>query len=541
MKARKTNMKHWGIRKSLSLLLVLTMVMGLFTACGKKDNNDEGKDKDNTANESVKGNEEVSNEPIKIDWFLYPSYGQPDTESENVKMVEERYNAKFNFWFLDSNKEDTLNIKLASGEMPDIMRIKWHQVKQYVKQGILAEIPEETIRKYAPHYAEYVDKYDEGLAWMKGKVDGKLYAFPKINLNGTYPTSLIWRQDWLDKLGITKMPETLEEFEAALYKISNDDPDGDGEKNTYGISDTAIPSVFAAYGIFTPKLTEAKISTMIVDGKPVIADIQPEAKEALKLLAKWYKDGVIDPEFVTKENTGGYWALSQAFMNGRLGITGGAMFYHYMPETVTGTAGKCYSETLKVNPDIKMSFGVPPVGPDGKSGTASWGAMGEGIGITTKAAKDPKKVELLLKMLDDAYNEENIEYTKTVMYGKEGVDYKIENGKLSRLNNDMKELNKKGIVVFPGSVVVQKEVNSGLYEFADKVASYDSITNSGLPVGDATEKYGAQLSTLKQEAYMEIITGVKDIDYFDEFVKKFNKSGGEEIQKEIEEIYNSLK
>ncbi|MNW18704.1 hypothetical protein D3C71_2183690 [compost metagenome] len=53
--------------------------------------------------------------------------------------------------------------------------------------------------------------------------------------------------------------------------------------------------------------------------------IQPEMKEGLKLLAKWYKDGVIDPEFVTGENKGGYWATSHAFINNRVGVTGNVM------------------------------------------------------------------------------------------------------------------------------------------------------------------------------------------------------------------------
>ena len=49
----------------------------------------------------------------------------------------------------------------------------------------------------------------------------------------------------------------------------------------------------------------------------------PEMKEALERIAKWYQDGVIDPEFVTGENQGGYWALSHSFINGRIGVSGG--------------------------------------------------------------------------------------------------------------------------------------------------------------------------------------------------------------------------
>ena len=47
----------------------------------------------------------------------------------------------------------------------------------------------------------------------------------------------------------------------------------------------------------------------------------PKAKEALALLNRLYKDGVLDPEFITGENQGGYWALSHAFINQRIGLS----------------------------------------------------------------------------------------------------------------------------------------------------------------------------------------------------------------------------
>ncbi len=46
---------------------------------------------------------------------------------------------------------------------------------------------------------------------------------------------LMWiRQDWLDKFGL-EIPQTMDELLTVIDKFTNEDPDGDGENNTYGI------------------------------------------------------------------------------------------------------------------------------------------------------------------------------------------------------------------------------------------------------------------------------------------------------------------
>ena len=49
-------------------------------------------------------------------------------------------------------------------------------------------------------------------------------------------------------MGIDKIPETLEEAEEAFYAFANNDPYGDGKKNTYGLEQTGLQSIFGAYG-----------------------------------------------------------------------------------------------------------------------------------------------------------------------------------------------------------------------------------------------------------------------------------------------------
>ena len=46
----------------------------------------------------------------------------------------------------------------------------------------------------------------------------------------------------------------------------------------------------------------------------------------------------------------------------------------------------------------------------------------------------------------------------------------------------------------------------------------------------------ATLDTLTEQAYFDMITGTKPIDYFDTFVEQFNAAGGAAAEKAVQEL-----
>ena len=103
--------------------------------------------------------------------------------------------------------------------------------------------------------------------------------------------------DWLRNVGIDKVPETLDELYAALWKFRHEDPDGNGIQDTYGMCPNAqawfkaFGEVFGAYGIVPH-------GWMLRDGRGRVGrGPGPEVKQILGLLRKWYDDGLIDPDF----------------------------------------------------------------------------------------------------------------------------------------------------------------------------------------------------------------------------------------------------
>ena len=491
----------------------------------------------------------ASEEPVVIEWLAQDGQATPDPESDIFKAVEERFNAKIDVWAIDMKTwDETLNVRLATGDMPDVMRINNRaNIGKYVDMGILAEIPLEMIKEKAPSYWAMVEKYDvDHHVWPATTYNGKNYGFSGIRLDGTYPSIPIWRQDWLENVGISSVPTTLAEFEEAIYKFRNDDPDKNGEKDTYGLSKNAFAMVFGAFGIyFDGTAGEGLNRPMLKDGKVVMTPIQPEAKEALAYLAKWYQDGVIDPEFVTGENKGGYWATSDALVNSRIGVTVGPSHYHYNPPYGEGDlGGTCYQNFMEINPNGKIIEGTDIAGPGAVHFMPKQGYLAHSFGITTKAMADERKVDTIFAMLEEIYA--NDEYCVMVEWGTEGKQYfrdPVTNDIKTTPGYDNVVARQEGLMVFNfvnSDPDVWKANLSQRFEYADRVSK--NMTSVPPPLVPATEEatqYSAALTKLTAEAIAQIITGEKPIEYFDEFVEIYRANGGDALETAMTNAYLS--
>ncbi|WP_157950218.1 extracellular solute-binding protein [Vallitalea okinawensis] len=534
------------MKKLISIILVITLSISLFAGCAEKeDTNSQTGTQTSNADKTVE-NKEAKEEPMVIEWLSYNPEAEPEEGAPIVEYIEEKFNVDMQVWFLPREGFDqAINVRIAGGDMPDIFKPKSGSLGNYVKQGVAGEVPKETIKEYAPElYATYEELFPDGSNWIRTMYEGKNYGYHEISSTGNFPSLVMWRKDWLENLGYDKAPVTIDEFEEVLQKFADEDPDGNGKKDTYGMSDFAMNMVFGAYGVgHLSSMEWFGTNRLLKDGVPTFACIQPETKEALATLADWYAKGIIDPEFVTSEHTSGHWSESQAFYNGRIGLSGRANPGHWYSND-KGEVER-FKNLQANNPDAEVLFGLPPVGPNGHSGTNADGQVGATHMFTTKATSDPAKVQKILEIANEPMKD--YEHYLMTFKGIENEHYKIENingyDTFVGLIPEGIEGNTFGLGVFVPvtnpdfyAKVKPKQVEEAVQLTAGRTEGY---IQPKVPSTDAYSKYAPDLRRIAAEAFISIVTGEKPIDYFDEFVETYLANGGQETLDEMQTAYKS--
>ena len=198
-----------------------------------------------------------------------------------------------------------LTMAIASNDLPDLMDLPAEEFSELAQAGMLADITE-SYDTYASDLLKQTIEVDGGIQLASAKVDGKLYGIPQLSAaDGT--CDLLWiRTDWLENLGM-KAPTNMDELIELARAFRYDDPDGNGEDDTWGIgfqkdivtengaSPGSYEGFFAAYGAYARAWVEGDDGTIAYSG------INPGMKDALAQLNKMYQDGLINPEFGVKD------------------------------------------------------------------------------------------------------------------------------------------------------------------------------------------------------------------------------------------------
>jgi putative aldouronate transport system substrate-binding protein len=545
----------------LALVLVLSMILTMLAGCGqgpvsKPDNGQakNGEQQQTPANQPDDPYAPEEGKKYKISWTNYQIV--PAEEGAIVlKMLEEKFNVEIDLWNLEHSRyHELLNLRLASGEIPDVFRMTDpNTLLTYAQQGVLAELPEDFLQKYASDIVKVIDENAPGYMDF-GKVNGVQYAIPAINPTNIFRLPLVYRLDWMENVGVTKTPETLEEFEELMYKFAKEDPDRNGKADTYGCSQTVLYPVLGAFGLNISLGNESYFVER--DGKLIDSAVAPELKEALAILARWYKDGVLDPEFITGENIGGYWALSHAFINGRIGFSSLGNYYHWLPEgsymipTEDGTeipsSDEANAKEIKlVNPDAKWIQGMPLLGPTGERGIKAYNRLMNFYGIGKLAENEKGKMAKVIEIFNYVSATPDIEERMLYRWGIRGEHWDWINKEMETIkylppyDTESGYENRIGahlgmtLPYPPKAPREQWAYEHGLDKFA-----IESPIQIGLP---KAMQYNAELTKIRDEAIVSIITGDKPIDYFDEYVIIYMAAGGKEVEDEANEYYRTIK
>lgn len=517
-----------GMKLGIALLLSFSL---LAAGCSSNGN---GNNVNNTSAAEGAANTPAAKEaPIEIT-FAASTWDVPTEDNNYVqKYLEQKYNVKIiNMRVTDEN----FKLKIAANEIPDIFPQTPTETDMvtWAKQGVIANVSVDEIKQYMPKYVTDVESVDPN-AWDIGLVDGKNYGIPRVWLNGSTGFIPTYNNGWLKAIGYSEPPKTLEEFEDVLTKFRNNDPDGNGQKDTYGMSgrgknarNQLFNEVYAAYGVNPYQFMEASDGTITWGG------IMNESLEATKQLNKWYNSDLIDPEFMTDDNG----LMGQKFNSKKIGIIDTNMYHHLFGQLQTFTDN-----------GIEPAFGKGLIGPAGKSLEMSNGALQTPLMLGVQVEKDDKKRIKILQILEEIAT--NDETYLTTAFGESGVSYEMKDGipvLIAPYDTEGDKRLQLGIGGFYNPLIERAVTTWKFHMPQDKLdfkakvtAGNELITDVlGPTVLESKGKYFANLSALQDEFYTKAIIAKNagDVDkLFEDFKSQWLKAGGQEILDEATKIY----
>ena len=536
-------MKKCSLTRALSLLLTLVLVFSLVFAAVPA-----------VAETDFSEYQYDPNTTYTISWYVNEPNGPTPDDAPIKKAIEEYFNVKFEMVYVDrAARDEILATRIASGEFPDVMTASDPSLlAEYYDQGLTCEVPVELVEHLMPTIFQNIQEVgeQEGInPFVYTNVDGVNAGIPNFNYAGQYEYTSLFRKDWLDALGIEKTPETIEELDVAFRKLLENKQvlidaglTNQAPNSIYGLSSGRIKEPFASiYGAYGSLPYYWEVSE---DGSSVqYGAIQPGMKDALAQLAKWYTDGILNPEFITGENRGDHWSISHDFVEGRILYTNNGPFYQDMPAGIsTGTpkGGKMYKAYIAAgNTPESYQVASAPVGPNGDSGSVKWGiAAGDAIVFSAELAEDKPKMARVLTMIEELCT--SPKFYELMYYGIEGEHFvREEDGTRTSLLAEDELIETYGIgtvfIAWGEALGLCVADDPGYYTYGDSVAkngtkSYkDALLGMAMPSSDI---YWDELEKMRIQAYNDIIQGIKPVDYFDTFVEEWIANGGQTITDE---------
>lgn len=287
------------------------------------------------------------------------------------------------------------NTLFAAGNAPDLIMEYLADYKNELYSKKLVMPLDDLIEKHSTTYKDMLKKYPN-LDKLGRKPDGKLYEVGTVSSRVTPNHAYYIRTDWLKKLNL-EIPKTTEELYKVAKAFTEQDPDGNGKKDTFGIglsfvSGQVLDATFQNVG-------------WVVENGQLIRDWERLAA-ATEFKKRLYDEGIVDKDFLV--DTAGAKG-EQDWVTGKLGIWGA--------NNGTTKLGYQAYTTLKKNvPDAVVIPFELPKSPFGQF--SPWiGVPARTLGMVNAAAKDPAAV---MKYIDFVNSEA---YIKTLNFGIEGVHY----------------------------------------------------------------------------------------------------------------------
>ena len=530
-------------KKWLAIGMSVAMLFGV-AACGK-DVASTGTETKQSSTATETGNKTTEagseskveeKEPVTLEWWYRGNGIQKDTEK-----VEEEFNKLLQTFSgmehvtVNLNCYDSASYKQAvilaqsAGQQIDILNTVNLTFAEEVEKGSFIALDD--------YLAENEALYNELPEWLwdLGSVDGSVYMVPNYQraANMNY---FVTPKEYMDKYGdIDKFKEvfndgqwTLEEAAELLEEYILAVQAGEGNtKYGYPFGYNAID----VNGLLdrNDKITGNYYIKAEGSDKVEHKYLTEDAVKSFEIAADWYERGLIHPDVLTIDNYGDFGnsnmlndvAFVYTFKNFAGEEERAAEYF------TTSLRMDCYAIALYPNYYIQ----------------SVWAAGGNGV---TATCENPEEAVRLIELMT---TEEGTELYNMIVYGLEGVHYeKIDDTHIKTLEYDSTQGasgnsyagikwilgNTFHAYLNQGCADGDNEVALAINESPDNVKS--DLTGFNAKV-DSISSYLDQVNSVTKEYSKVLETGAMGSewkDFYDEFVKKMDGAGHQEILKELQ-------
>lgn len=492
----------------------------------------------------------------KLDGENNSNMPKGDTYENNVytRYLRECLNIQNENIFEEHSEQYTTNVEMAiaANQLPDVMVVEDKEtLLRLVEKDLIADLTESYQNCTSQGILDMYDSY-ENSAVDTAMIDGRLMALPEPNfVDG--PNFLWLRKDWLDKLGL-KEPETVEDVVEIVRAFITMDPGGNGEGNTIGLvchadltGENGYNYEFQLDPIFSFFNAYPKQWYLDEEGNVVYGSVQPEAKAALTFLNELYEEGILDQSFMLRSMNN----IAEVIIDGKCGSFFGPWWAPNNP----------LMDAKAADPDAVWEPYLISTTPEGKTRYFDQRPSYKYV-VVRKDFEHPEIVFKMASVMFDKMRYEDTENEEFESYFQRNVDstarpisinidysnalyqcYEQVNAALSgAVDPDSLQILEHSYYVKCSAYLEHPETAD-----AEEWAAYVSrITACALiqeenlevisPVFSGEVTMSAEwwkLEALEKEAYLELIAGEKDMDYFEDFVQEWMEQGGEQILKEV--------
>lgn len=412
-----------------ALALSALMATSLLVGCGGAPASSSVTTDDTGAVSTASSTAQQENTPVDISIAIWGAdEGLSDPNDPILKGIEEATGVHLvpqNVTWDDS--EQKIQLWATNGQLPDIFAGDFVAKSFYgnwIEQGVIRALPDD-LSAY-PNLAEHM-KMERAQAAGR---DGKLYMIPRTTYGDiTYSVldrNVVYRWDLAQKAGITKEPETYEEFCDMIKAIIAADPDG---KSISGMTQ-ALPEliggfVYPSAGIIDKKWVADEDGQFV----PSYFADRDDLVDAMQFARDMYTDGVIEKDIaLAKLETS-----KEKYLQGQ---SAAMVFAWSGPAGLEAQIGKDY-DALYGEGSFLRDNRIAKLYP-AKDGNKYYFVDTEAWSESYISSKvDDEKMAAICRLFDFLYSDEG---QRLVYCGIEGEDYDVVNGKVVMKDGvDLKE------------------------------------------------------------------------------------------------------